>query len=75
MAAPDEIAALRKRVELLEAAQRTAAPARDQCPKCSALNWRITGNRKDKDFGDMGVSYDTWACSSCGYSREIEVRA
>lgn len=70
--APDEIDALRKRVERLEAAQRTAVPARDQCPKCGALTWRITGNRPDAHFGDMGVSYDRWACGTCAFSRETK---
>jgi ribosomal protein S27AE len=73
-AAPDEIAALRQRVELLEAALRTRGQQRDECPKCHALTWRMTGNRPDAHFGSMGVSYDRWACSSCAYTREIEAK-
>lgn len=73
-AAPDEIDALRKRVELLESALQTRSPSKNECPKCHSLNWRITGNRKDKHFGDMGVSYDQWQCSSCNYAREIEAK-
>lgn len=72
--APAEIDALRRRVELLEASLRQASPKPDECPRCHALQWRLMGNRKDADFGDMGVSYDTWRCGSCGYSREVEAR-
>lgn len=72
--APDEIDALRKRIELLEASMHSRAPSRDECPSCHALGWRLIGNRKDADFGDMGVSYDQWRCSSCGFSREVEHR-
>lgn len=73
-AAPDEIEALRQRVEILEAALRTRTPQADECPKCHSLTWRITGNRPDADFGAMGVSYDRWACSHCGYAREVEAK-
>lgn len=73
-AAPDEIDALRKRVEMLEALLQTRPPLQHECPKCHALNWRIIGNRPDAHFGNMGVSYDKWQCGSCNYSREIEAK-
>lgn len=72
--APAEIDALRKRMELLEAALQQRAKAEDECPRCRALTWRLVGNRKDKHFGEMGVSYDQWRCSACNFEREIEAK-
>jgi hypothetical protein len=72
--APAEIDALRRRVEMLEATLRAPGRRADECPACHSLTWRIVGNRKDADFGDMGVSYDQWRCSTCGRTQEVEAR-
>lgn len=70
--APDEIEALRKRVALLEAAMQQRTAGTDECPRCHALQWRLHSNRKDSNFGDMGLSYDLWRCSSCAFQREVQ---
>lgn len=67
---PDELDALRKRVEALEA---KLAPATGSiCPSCSALQFRIISNRPMPHFQWAGKSLDTWKCNGCGYTVEQE---
>lgn len=65
---PDEVAALRKRVELLEASLRTRAAGEDECPRCHALGWRLVRTEADPTFGQLGVQRRVYACSSCSHS-------
>ncbi len=63
---PDELDALRRRIELLEQSiART--PKADECPKCHGLAYGLDRSEPDPTFGDAGIQRHYYRCKSCGY--------
>jgi uncharacterized protein with PIN domain len=65
---PDEVAALRARVELLERAGTQRTPQADECPRCHSLTWRLLREEPEPEpWGSMGARQTVWACSTCSH--------
>lgn len=68
IAAPDEIDALKKRVEALES--KLAPATGEQCPICRAPQFKIIASAPHPDFGFAGTKMDTLQCQACGHSEQ-----
>lgn len=66
---PNELEALRARVEQLEA--RLKSPSGDQCPRCRAMSFELIETRPEPGpFGKaLNQQEDLRRCSACGYER------
>ena len=66
-AMPQEVAALRERVEALEA---KLAPATGlKCPRCSSMHFTLEkSGPAPAPWGEMGVRQDDYRCTACGYT-------
>jgi hypothetical protein len=69
-AMPEEMDALKKRIDALEAKLLPATG--EQCPVCRAAAFRVISNRPMPHFAWAGKSLDTWKCDTCGHSLEKE---
>ena len=65
-ALPEEVAALRERVDQLEA--QLAGKSGPCCPICNAPGFKVTASKPDPVAGDLGIIQDTHQCSKCGHS-------
>lgn len=66
--APDEIEALKKRVEILE--EKLAPATGEICPICRAPALKVTASHPHPTFSFAGKKMDTLQCSSCGHKEE-----
>ena len=64
-ATPDDLDALKARVEALEA--RLAPATGEICPKCRRPSFRVVSNRPMPHFEWAGKSLDTLRCDACGH--------
>ena len=64
-ATPDDLDALKVRVEALEA--RLAPATGEICPKCRKPSFRVVSNRPMPHFEWAGKSLDTLRCDACGH--------
>ena len=64
-ATPDDLDALKARVEALEA--RLAPATGEICPKCRKPSFRVVSNRPMPHFEWAGKSLDTLRCDACGH--------
>ncbi len=64
---PDRVAELERRVAELEAKPKAKG---NRCPSCGEFTFRIVKSEKDKIFGNLGGTNNTFECSECGHSEE-----
>ena len=63
--APDELDALKRRVEALEA--KLAPATGEQCPICKERSLSVIASAPDQTFGVFGTQRDTLRCTACGH--------
>jgi uncharacterized protein with PIN domain len=64
-AMPEEMDALKKRIDALEA--KLAPATGEQCPICKSPTLRVIASAPHKHFGAMGTKEDTLRCDACGH--------
>ncbi len=68
---PDELAALRKRVEALEL--RLAVASGDKCPRCRVMAYSLSESRPEPPpWGESGAMEDVYRCASCHYENVVK---
>jgi hypothetical protein len=65
-AAPEEIDALKRRIEVLE--KKLDGPAQPTCPKCKSPSFGLRNSVPDPEFGVLGHVRDTYSCKACGFT-------
>lgn len=65
-AMPNEIEALKRRIELLERSANRV-PQGDECPRCHGLSFGLDRTEPDPTFRALGVQRHYYRCGSCGY--------
>ena len=71
-ALPEEVEALKKRIEALEA--KLAPATGEQCPICRAPQFKVISSAPDPQFAFAGVQRDQMKCSACGHSESRQRR-
>ena len=67
-ATPDELDALKKRVEELEA--KLSPPSGEICPICRSPSLKVISSKPHPVFSFAGKKVDTLQCSSCGHKED-----
>jgi uncharacterized protein with PIN domain len=65
---PDELDALKRRVEALEA--KLAPATGEQCPICKERSLSVIASAPHRHLGPAGMIADTYRCHTCGHTEE-----
>lgn len=68
---PDEVAALRARIEAIE--KRLEGKSGIACPACKSLDFKVISSAPDPVFVEAGIMRDLYRCSSCSHE-EVKMR-